>query len=316
MLSIKTLLENTDKPPSGSLVVIPFANQEILDWLGAGYITLAYAENPRTSKIFNREVFTNPPKFQGSYIIGTPPWTKKNSAEEKAIFDRYGTDSLYKCFIKMLLKDNPLGGIIVVPFKFLIGTRESEQKRRKDFFKIYRPVKMHVFSEHVRENEITLVIQFIMRTDTLKYTEQTPVTIISPNKTIQTIWTIQTNASPFLLESVPFSTMPIKDPIKKQIKVYIDATNTLFYLTKSDPIGLSSRPQENATKIGIKGFVSNRLREKIVQDFNNELNNWRDSNCSLFLPFIIIKEKKTPYIDIDFALLWIEQLIMSYYRKN
>jgi len=317
MHSVKTLLENTDKPPSGSLVVIPFANQEILDWLGTGYITLAYAENPRTSKIFNREVFTNPPKFQGSYIIGTPPWTKKNSAEEKAIFDRYGTDSLYKCFIKMLLKDFPLGGLLVLPLRFLIGTRESEQKRRREFFRTFRPQKMQVFSDLLRDNEVTLIIQFIRRTDPLTYSETVPVTIISSTRTLNSSWTIQNNEDPFVLESNPFH-HNLKEAPKKTIKAHVDIykTHTLFYLNKSDPISLSSTPLEQATHLCVKGFVSKKLRDRIIKDFNNTLKEWRYATESLFLPYVVIKDKKTSYIDIDLALIWIERLIWSYYQES
>lgn len=317
MLSVKNLLENTEKPPPGSVVVIPFANQEILDWLGTGYITLAYAENPRTSKIFNREVFANPPKFQGSYIIGTPPWTKKNSAEEKAIFDRYGTDSLYKCFIKMLLRDFPIGGLLVLPLRFLIGARDSEQKRRREFFRTFRPEKMQVFSDLIRDNEVTLVIQFIRRTDPLTYSEHTPVTIIRQNRILNTSWTIQNNEDPFILESNPFY-RNLKEVPKKTIKAYIDIynTNTLLYLNKSDPISLSSTPLENATHLCVKGFVSKNLRDKIIKDFNNTLKEWRDATESLFLPYVVIKDKKTIYIDIDLVLVWIERLIWSYYHES
>ena len=311
------LLEKIEKPPQGSIVVLPFANQEILDWLGTGYITLAYAENPRTNKIFNREVFTNPPKFQGSYVIANPPWTKKNSTEEKAIFDRYGTDALYKCFIKMLLKDYPIGGTIILPFKFLIGTRESEQKRRREFFRIFRPEKMLVFSEQIKEKEVTLLIQFIRRTEELLQKEVVPITIISPRRTYETKWTIQNNEEPFILESNPFI-KALKETPTKKIKAFVDIynSNTLFYLNKSEPICLSETGQENSTKISIKGFVSKKLKEKIIKDFNSSIHEWRDSTESLFLPYVLIKDIKTPYIDIDNALIWIERLIWSYYLKQ
>ena len=312
-MRLETLLEDVQRPPQGSIVVIPFANQESLDWLGKGYIPLAYAERPRTSAIFQRDCFNNPPKFQGSHVVCYPPWTKRNDAEDKAVFDKYGVDTLYKCFIKILMRDTPLSGTIVLPLRFLTGSRNSEQKRRREFFMTFEAQKLIIFKDQVIDGEIPIVLQFQKRTQPNKAVEPWK-TIIKTDVPSEQLWHIDIYSltEKFIKEARPFP--PPNKTAKQKVTVYVNTfeEKQTFYLNKSDPIGLTTIPTENAIKIGVKGFMSRRLKERITTDFNILLQEWLQKTHSLFLPFIMINGKKVSTIDVQMVLEWIEQIIWSY----
>ena len=223
-MRLETLLEYNERPPIGSIVVLPFANQEIIDWLGTGYISLAYAESPRTSAIFQRDCFNNPPKFQGSYVICYPPWTKKNDSADKAIFDRYGVDTLYKCFIKIIMRDQPLGGTIIIPLRFLTGSRDSEKRRRKECFSLFKLIQLTVFSDNIIGDEIPLVLQFQRRTDNYSKTEICKTILVSKEQNTnliqkkETVWHINGTSIDdiFIKEADPFLNKFIEKPEKKK----------------------------------------------------------------------------------------------------
>jgi len=315
-MRLENLLEDAQRPNPGSIVVIPFANQESLDWLGKGYIPLAYAERPRTTAIFQRDCINNPPKFQGTNVVCFPPWTKRNDAQDKTVFDKYGVDTLYKCFIKNLMRDTPLSGTIVIPLRFLTGPRNSEQKRRREFFMTFEAQKLIVFKDQLIDGEIPLVLQFQKRTQPTLRIEECKTIIKGDDTKVEQIWQIDifTPTEKFIKEAVPFHLNKTKN---QKVSVYVNSYDqeTSFYLNKSDPISLLSIPTENAVKIGVKGFMSQRLKERIVRDFNSSLQEWLQNTHSLFLPFIMINGKKVSTIDIPLVLEWIEQIIWSYTAK-
>ena len=226
-MRLTELLQNTTKPPKGTIVVLPFANQETIEWLGDGYIPLAYANQPRTTKIFQRDVFTNSPKFAGAYVIAKPPFTRRNDAEDKAIFDLFGTDNLYKCFIKMLLRDNPLGGTIVLPFNFITGNRDSEIERRRRFFNMFDVKSLTVFSDIEIEQYKAIVVDFLKKTEYSHIQKHISVTIANTKtkKTINTVWHTNTaKESNFIKESSLFNQKYMDlIPSNKRIQVQIDS---------------------------------------------------------------------------------------------
>ena len=319
-MRLEKLLQYTEKPPQGAIVVLPFANQEVIDWLGKGYIQIAYTEQPRSREIFKRDCFTNPPKFQGAYTICFPPWTKKNDSADKTVFDLYGTDNLYKCFLKTIIKEQPVGGTIVIPFKFLTGTRESEQKRKQEFFRLFKPVNITVFKDVIINEEIPLVMQFIRRTDAIHKKEVWSVKLVEENKTTDLLWTADLFSKDitFINQANPFLDNYVSRPSKK-VKASIcpiDEQFSTFYLIKTENIHLTTEKTDLALKINIRGFLSQKLKERIIIDFNNWLNTWTNKTAFLFLQFIIINGKPVHYISSDLAIDALERIIWSYYLKN
>lgn len=323
-MRLTELLENTTKPPKGTIVVLPFANQETIEWLGDGYIPLAYANQPRSPKIFQRDVFTTSPKFAGAYVVAQPPFTRRNDAEDKAIFDLFGTDNLYKCFIKMLLRDNPLGGVIILPFKFITGNRDSEKLRRSRFFYSFEIKSLKVFSDVEIEQYKPVVIEFFKKTEHPQIQTKIAVNIVNTkNKnTINTVWNINTaKECDFIKESSLFYERYREPPPKnKRIQVQIDSFDPTitdgFYLSKSQPIALSLDQQGYSRKLVIKGYLSQRLKRRILEDFNTHMTSWLNATDSLFITNIVINGKRETTLDVTLAIELIRRIIWSYYKRD
>jgi hypothetical protein len=323
-MRLNNLLENISKPPKGTIVVLPFANQETIEWLGDGYIPLAYANQPRTSKIFQRDVFTNSPKFAGSYIVAQPPFTRRNDAEDKAIFDLFGTDNLYKCFIKMLLRDNPLGGAIVLPFKFLTGNRDSEIERRRRFFAAFEVKSLKVFSDIEIEKYKPIVIEFYKKTEYSQIQPKIPVAIVNTKnkRTINTVWhTTLARECNFIKESSVFHKKYTEQPPpNKRIQIQIDCYDPNitdgFYLSKSNPIALNLAQQDSSRKLVVRGYLSQQLKRRIVEDFNTHITRWLTETDSLFITNIVINGNRETIIDTTLAIDLIRRIIWSYYKRD
>jgi hypothetical protein len=318
---VSELLKDVEKPPMGSIVAIPFASLQLIDWLGPGYINMAYASEPRTSHIFNRDCLANPPKYSGAYILSYPPWNRKNDSDDKSLFDKYNTDNLYKCFIKTLLADPPLGGTIVVPFSVFSGTRDSEIKRRTKFLQIYAIKQLHIYNETLINGFIPMVLTFIRRNEhPSRLAGLYPVFYPSLKKAT---WVIRDylhleDQDPFF-ETVIFS--DFKPTLKKvQISVYQNTdidTNPPLYFCKSETatsqISLSNENKEHDVRLKIRGFLSKRLQQRIIKDFNVWARFWINKTGGVFLKYICLKDKKQSYIPVELALIAIERLIW-YYR--
>lgn len=320
---ISELLKDVEKPPQGSIVAIPFATLQLIDWLGPGYINMAYASEPRTSQIFNRDCFLTPPKYAGSYLLSYPPWLRRNDTEDKSIFDRYNSDNLYKCFIKTILNDPPLGGTIIVPLSFLTGTRDSEIKRRNKFLQIYKIKQLHIYNETLINSYIPMVLTFVRRNDPSSRQE-----VINPvfyPSLKQYTWFIRDSTA--LENQNPFFETPYFGdfrPIKKTVHISLFQqtdidTNPPLYFCKSETstsqIGLSDENREHNVRIKIRGFLSKRLQQRIIKDFNVWARNWIHKTGGIFLKYICVKDKKQSYMSSELAIDTIERIIWNY-RTN
>ena len=317
---ISELLKDVEKPHQGSIVAIPFATLQLIDWLGNGYINMAYASEPRTSQIFNRDCLANPPKYSGSYVLSYPPWVRKNDTEDKSIFDKYNSDNLYKCFVKTILNDPPLGGTIILPLSFLTGTRDSEIKRRNKFLQIYKIKQTHIYNEILINSYIPMVLTFIRRTDPSSRQEGLNPVFYPSLKSYT--WVIRDslgleNQNPF------FETPYFRDarPIKKAVYISlfqqtdIDTNPPLYFCKSETPtsqISLSDKNKEHDVRIKIRGFLSKHLQQRFIKDFNIWARNYIDKTGGIFLKYICLKDKKQSYMSSELAFDVIERLIWHY----
>jgi hypothetical protein len=320
---ISELLKDVEKPPTGTIVAIPFASLQLIDWLGPGYINMAYATEPRTSHIFNRDCLATPPKYSGSYLLCYPPWTRKNDTDDKSIFDKYNSDNLYKCFIKTILSDPPIGGTMILPLSFLIGTRDSEIKRRSKFLQIYKIKQLHIYSDALINSYIPTVLTFIRRTEPCTRTEELTSVLYPSLKNCS--WTIRDYSN--LEDQDPFFGTPYTidaEPHDKKVQVSLFQltdvdTNPPLYFCKSETatshISLSDTNKEHDVRIKIRGFLSRRLHKRLIKDFNNWAADWINKTGGVFLKYICLKDKKQSYMPNELSIIAIERLIW-YYRRN
>ena len=110
-------------------------------------------------------------------------------------------------------------------------------------------------------------------------------------------------------------------PPKKLVQVTVfqntdvDTNPPLYFCkseTSSSQISLSSENKALDVKIKIRGFVSNKLQKRLIEDFNSWARNWINKTGGVFLKYISLKDKKQSYMPTEVAIEAIERLIWHY----
>ena len=302
MPTVEELFEGCTRPPKGCIVIEPFVGDgEIMKWIGTDNIIIPYDSDPKLPKVLRRNVFIEKPKYYGTYVITKPPQLKKSDSEDKTIFEQYGTDNLYKCFIKCIMSEQPTGGIIVLPIKFLSGLRDSEVKRRQEFFRIFKPNRINVFDIE------TVVINFEKRSYTSPFTKEFWSVNFYPENTI---CQIEVENKPRLISTNSLE----KPPQNKRIEsIFSNKKSDGWYKTNLElqmidtdkrPIGLYQCLESNDETFQVKGVLSKKLYAKLCQDFNYYIFNERAQKANIVVPFTCIDKICASQI--------LESLIWSY----
>jgi hypothetical protein len=314
------ILDGMIKPPSGTVVVEPFAGEgDLLKWLGPGYIELAYDIDPKTPKTIRRDSLMNPPCFAGSYVVSNPPWLAKNKTANKTPFEKWGTDDLYKCFIQSLLKDPPIGGIIIVPLNFFSGHRQSEKTRRCKFLTSFKPLRINVFEQSMFTDTdyLTIAIQFQRRVilDAQISEEQLTLNFYPSRETLtfrmNPYLPVMPNEDPLAMLPAPPVTKfirvrrheedrPLK-PSETLTQIFFEALDSGTTTTpgvgriglrwlEPEEIYIGKATSRSKAQIVVRGHLSHRLQKQLIQEFNQWLEDWRQKTRSVFLP--VFREAK------------------------
>jgi hypothetical protein len=300
-MKIEKLFDGCEKPPKNAIIIDPFAgNGDTIKWIGKDNLIIPYDIDPVAPNIIKRNIFINRLKYYGTYVITRPPQTSKYGSEDRTVFEQYGTDNLYKCFIKCLIVDPPSGGIIVVPESFINGARESLMKRRSNFFRVFKPLRINVFDRN------TLVINFTKRH------------YISPSN-VNEPWNIyfynNAGISSSHLVWVHPRIIPIEMPLPDKhslIDVKITYTQngiwaqngnwlqTDIVFDSIDTIErrmglyiLAAKDVESNTKpfLYIRGFLSKKLQQRLCFDFNKWVENFRADRINSIIPLEFITQE-------------------------
>lgn len=313
MYTVAELFEGCQRPPPGCIVIEPFVGDgEVLSWIGTNNIVIPYDADPKQSKVIRRDCLREKPKYYGTYVVTRAPQMSKSDATDKTVFESYGTDNLYKCFIKSL-RDMPNGGIVVIPLNFMTGVRESESKLRLNFFSSVKPLRFNIIDDK------TLVLNFRRRIGSEDYTAYEPwVFCFYPEKEERTAYVDYKSQPSFIIETLN------KSPALKRIYVSFGPpgaavgppcqTETSIVLvkkeTKDQQISLymktDKKPNtEDEAPLYIRGFMSKRLQNRIIEDFNRWINYYRNDKMLRLMPRITIDEK--------LAEEAVRRIIWSYY---
>jgi hypothetical protein len=158
------ILDGFQDPPSDIRCFIePFAGQgDIIDWIKTKNNSLpieSYDIDPKRDDIIKKDTLVNPPDYSNAWIITNPPYLARNKSQKKDIYDLYGTNDLYKCFILSVVKNgNCKGGIFIIPAGFFFSPRDIDVRVRSDFMKKYKINKIKYFEETVFEDTSTTIV--------------------------------------------------------------------------------------------------------------------------------------------------------------
>lgn len=312
-LPVNILFDQCTRPPKGRVVIDPFAGDgQVIDWLGPGYIIIPYDKDSSYPKVIKHDVIQTKVRYIGMYIVTRPPQLKKTDSEDKELFARHGTDDLYKCFINFLNNDPPQGGIIIVPISFLNGQRDSEIKRRSNFFRFFQPERINVF------NTTTVVVQFSKRYSSILNPRNNELwkfnfydmSIKEPTEEVY-------NIDPYLpnIPGCNHFEFSLKQEAKKKIHLRYDnkcqinetLTDLAFStLCETDCIEELQIISAGLNHVVVKGFMSKPLQEKIKRDFNIWHSEFISRTNKLF---------RKP-LTVEVGLEAIRRIIYSYYEPD
>ena len=328
MTPYETLFEGIERPPKGAMVIDPFARDgPLLKWLGEGYITVGYDKDPTQSRVFRKDCIANRPNYAGCYVIADPPWTPRSEEPDNPIFQQLGVDNLYKAFIRSLIKSSPLGGIIVVPLSFLIGTRDSERARRKEFFTLFKPLRFNV-SEQLRTGQQILVIHFVLRTFYIgqQHKNEEEWLINFQPSAEQRILIIVNQNYQFLPGEFEFKNRFSEKPTKR-IEVRCTKSSIRSSPATRNESVIQLRLQRDDTdeqraglyttdtsgNIILRGTMSRRLRARLMNEFNEWLEDWRLQTNSLYMLPAHTQPPPHKHLSTALALEAIKRILWSYY---
>jgi hypothetical protein len=116
----------------------------------------------KDKRFLKKDVFLFPPVYNNKFVLTNPPYLARNKSNNKVYFDKYDTNDLYKCFIKQILLDVCIGGIIIIPINFFCSIRKADICLRKKFLETYSVKRINIFEEQVFDDTTAsvCVVQF------------------------------------------------------------------------------------------------------------------------------------------------------------
>lgn len=154
----------------GIPIIEPFAgNGDLIQYINeqedikTDAVVEAYDIDPQKDFIVRRDTLLDPPSFAGKFVLTNPPYLARNKNSTKEIYDKYGCNDLYKCFIEILIRDVCEGGILIVPLNFICSMRAGDIDLRRRFLRLYSISHMNIFEEPVFRDTAYNVCSFQFR---------------------------------------------------------------------------------------------------------------------------------------------------------
>jgi hypothetical protein len=167
------ILQGLTIPKKVKHIIEPFAGKGDLLPNSLEYFLECYDIDPKNDSlnIQKRDTLLDPPVYKDKFVITNPPYLARNKSKDKGIFDKYKMNDLYKCFLKELVINQCIGGIIIIPLNFWCSIRKLDIDLRKAFLKTYRIVRVNVFLNKVFDETAYSVCSFMFE---LKINDDSP----------------------------------------------------------------------------------------------------------------------------------------------
>lgn len=279
------------------VIVEPFAGKgDLIKWINRKDIK-AYDIEPKYKNVIKRDTLLNPPNYKDKFVITNPPYLARNKCKDKTIFDIYKTNDLYKCFILSICENVCLGGIIIIPVGFFLSPRNLDVECRNKFLQQYKILKIKYFEEQVFNDTSTTIVVVSFELSDVKLKKQTIEWIKMPQNKSKT-FTIYKKYDWIIGGEIYNLNGNIK------ISRYIHEKEYNGYLTHITLTALDSGTQNGRIKLvfdknniyegkessrsyatlitSVK--LSNKQQIKLVEKFNDYIEEKRKETWSLFLP--------------------------------
>lgn len=324
------ILQNISIPSFVKTIIEPFAGQgDLLKFIDcSNNITLSnsnyninhrkkytlecYDIDPKQSFIKKRDTLQNPPDYRDKFVLTNPPYLARNKSKDKILFDQYDANDLYKCFIKSILLDPCLGGILIIPLNFWCSIRLSDITLRKNFTNVYHVHQLNIFEERVFSDTSYTICSFLFIHKSVcnthfscNYNYTIPVTMYPFQKTINVLldkhnlYTI--GGDIYRLHSInnlyngKYKITRVTQNNESQlntnlmVKCIDDSSSNkiqMQYYTDSNALFVDRTPNLTArtyVTLIITPTLNIKQQHQLVLCFNKLLNSYRDKYHSLFL---------------------------------
>ena len=156
------ILQNLSIPPTVLHIIEPFAGKgDLFSFIPQTVKNLeCYDIDPKNLCVIQRDTLLNPPNYVNTFVLTNPPYLARNKSKNKTIFDKYGQNDLYKCFLDELTRNVCIGGIVIIPLNFWCSIRVNDVQLRKRFLDIYNVITLNIFEEQVFDDTSYSVCSF------------------------------------------------------------------------------------------------------------------------------------------------------------
>lgn len=299
------ILQNIKVPSFIKNIIEPFAGEgDLVSYLTNSqqrYNIEAFDIEPKQNNIVQRDTLLSPPSYKGKYVVTNPPYLARNKSKDKHIYDLYQQNDLYKCFLKVLLNDPSLGGILIIPLNFICSNRKNDVLLRKIFLRIYSIEQINIFEESVFEDTSTTVCSLSFLNKSIASLDNYINIDIYPRKlNIRTILRPENN---YMIggeiynipqtKTYQFQRWTSKNINDRNTHIVIkcidDSSRSLIraqYVDKTEDLFLDNTPKSSSRgylTLVINPPISIKKQKQLVLDFNLFLNKERHQYHSLFL---------------------------------
>lgn len=307
---------------------IPAHSNYIEPFAGAGHLTkwiqlrfpeanvIQYDICPNADNVIRRDTLLDPPDYTGTYVVTNPPYVARNKCNDKTIFDMYQCNDLYKCFIRCLVNTPPDGGVLILPVNFLTGMRKSDCEMRREFFSIFKCIRINIFTKPVFSitTSAILSIQFEKSSES---TFKLPINMVFENRKLnitlseQNRYTIggeyyQLPQHPDITIHRLRKTHTSSDA--SHLTVYImDSPQTQdIRMTYGESPYFGLDTDRSKLTLVFSEHISDEIQQCICEEFNTWIKHARTQYESLFLPsFREYGRKRIPFNLVYRVVGWI-----------
>ena len=309
-------------PATSTTIIEPFCgNGDLLPYIEIETKTKGHNDNnnsllqlecydidPKHDYITRRDTLRNPPTYKDKYVITNPPYLARNKCDEKELFDIYGVNDLYKCFITNLIRDPPTGGILIVPLNFWSSIRKIDVELRKQFLQQFRILQLNIFEEKVFEDTTYTICSFQFelllspqqqqqqhQINIDVYPSQTNIKVALNDENHYTIGGCIYNLSQSTITTRKYKITRMTTKNKTQhttngtnllVKCIDDNENNRISLTMADNYYIDETPNLSArtyASLLIEPPINTQRQQQLANAFNLFINEERRKYCSLFL---------------------------------
>jgi hypothetical protein len=268
------------------------------------------------------------PNYKNKFIITNPPYLARNKSNNKVVFDKYDVNDLFKCFIKELITNHCIGGIIIVPLNFWSSIRKNDILLRKSFLEIYDIIQLNIFEERVFDDTSYTVCSFQFE-QKKNIINEIQITIYPSNVKITTILNDGNNyligGDIYNLQSknvYKISRLTNKNKKKQNTNILVkcidDNINSKIGLSivSNEDIYIDETPNQTARTYAtliIEPKIGLDKQKIIVEKFNSFLESHRIKYNSLFLAnYRESKDIARKRISFDLVYSIVEYILNNY----